>query len=247
MAKDESKFWADNSYVIKDSLFHRRVSDIQHRTAWNINEREAIELLKDPEIRASMFNPMGPVRELSDDEVDMRAFYDSQTPTYNFRYLVRNFRREMARSIRYKRFVSVLVVSTEQLVKISAESGVEAVNLSLEKVASILVNSCRADIDMVARYTEDRFILLCPETTGRGAKQLAARLSATFAETEIKYKWHTFSVVASIGIAYFPGHGNDIETLIAQAEMAAEMVSLRGGQGVLFAPELIATDESSTN
>jgi diguanylate cyclase (GGDEF)-like protein len=238
MADDKDK-WLDGKQVIKDNLFHRRVTNLRNQTAWNLNEKEALDLLKNPDVKKSIFAPSEPVRELADDEIDMRAFYDRGTPTYNFRYLIRNFRRELTRSYRYKRYVSILVVSIDNLERIGQEYGVLALDSAVAAAAEVLVNTCRSDVDMVGRYTEDKFIVLCPETPGRGAMVLAERIRKKFEGIAIQHQWHTIRVYASIGIAYFPGHGKDIESLIAQADLATEMVAERGGNGVSFAPEII--------
>jgi diguanylate cyclase (GGDEF)-like protein len=230
--------WIDKGYVHKDNLFNRRVTSIRNQTVWNLNEKEALELLKNPDTKRNIFAPAEPVRELTDDEVDMRAFYDRQTPTYSFRYLVRNFRRELTRSYRYKRYVSILVVAVDNLNRIGQEYGVLALDSAIAAAADVLINTCRSDVDMVGRYMEDRFIVLCPETPGRGAMVLAERIRKKFEGIAIQHQWHTIRVNASIGIAYFPGHGKDIESLIAQADLATEIVCDRGGNGVCFAPEL---------
>jgi diguanylate cyclase (GGDEF)-like protein len=240
MPKDDH--WNDEKQVIKDNAFHRRVSNIRQQTSWNINEQEALDMLRNPAVQKSIFSPEDAVRELSDDEIDMRAFYDRETPTYNFRYLIRTIRRELTRSIRYKRNVSLLVVLVDNFLKIGQEYGMLATDSVISAASEALINSCRSDVDMVARYGEERFLVLLPETPGKGASVLAERIRKRFEAISIPHHWNNIRVFSSIGIAHFPGHGNDMESLIAQADLAAEIVAERGGNAVGFAMDLM--DES---
>jgi diguanylate cyclase len=230
--------WKDEKKALNDNPFNRRVNFIRQQTRWNVNEQEALDMLRNPAVHKNMFSPTEPVRELTDDEIDLRAFYDKETPTYNFRYLIRTIRREMVRSVRYKRNVSVLVVVVDNFVKIGQEFGMLAVDSTIAAASEALITSCRSDVDMVGRYAEDRFLVLLPETPGKGASVLAERIRKRFETISIPYQWHTIKVFASIGIAHYPGHGKDMESLIAQSELAAEIVIEQGGNGVGFAPNL---------
>jgi diguanylate cyclase (GGDEF)-like protein len=90
---------------------------------------------------------------------------------------------------------------------------------------------------MVGRYGEDRFILFLPETPGTGAAVLCERVRKKFVQLEIQFQWHKIGLTASIGISYYPGHGGDVEELIAQADLAAEEIQEHGGNGIAYAPE----------
>jgi len=83
---------------------------------------------------------------------------------------------------------------------------------------------------------DDRFLIVCPETTGRGALVLAERIRKKFGEISIQHHWHVIRLSASVGIAQYPTHGKDLESLIAQADIATEVVTERGGDGVCLTP-----------
>jgi diguanylate cyclase (GGDEF)-like protein len=235
--------WQDEKNVVKDNAFHRRVTNIRNQTAFNVNEQEALDQLRNPAANRNIFSPALETRELTDDEIDSRAFYDQTTPTYNFRYLIRTMHRELKRAIRYKRGLSLLVVTIDHYAKIGQEYGMLAVDATIAAASEALITTCRSDVDMVGRYGEDRFLVLLPETPGKGASVLAERIRKRFEGIAIPYQWHTIRVYSSIGIAHYPGHGDDLESLIAQADLAAEMVTERGGNGVCFAPEIIGLVE----
>ncbi|HEY9719964.1 MAG TPA: GGDEF domain-containing protein [Trichormus sp.] len=222
-------------------MFSRKVNEVRHKMGQNLNEAEALDMVKNAS-KAGAPNPFAasiPMaeQEMTDDQIDHKAFFDFQTPTYNFRYMLRAFKRELTRARRYKRSLSVSVVIVDGLMEILNQYGHLALESAIQESAATLIRCCRADVDMVGRYGEDRFFLLLPETPGTGAAVLAERIRKKFNQIEIPHQWYKLKFTASIGISYYPGHGGDVEELIAQADLAAEVVQERGGNGVCYAPE----------
>lgn len=195
-------------------------------------------MMRDPATAAkNIFSPPQPVREMTNDEIDVRAFFDESSPTFNFRYLVRSLHRELVRCQRYNRPLSLLVVTVDRLAAIGMEYGMLAVDNTIKTISEAIVMSCRADVDMVGRYQEDRFMVLLPETPVSGAVVLAERLRKKCESLSITHQWHQIKLGISVGIAHSPAHGSDIESLIAQADVAADIAQERGGNSICCAPE----------
>lgn len=220
-----------------------KMSDTRHRLGfYTVNEAEALEMMKQAKTTGAP-NPFAqrlPAPEevqLSDEDIERRAFFDLYTPTYNFRYMLRTFQRELTRAKRYKRAVSLCVVIVDNLTSILEQYGHLALENALAMASETLIQCCRADVDMVGRYGEDRFMLILPETPGTGAAVLAERIRKKFLQLEITHQWYKLKLSCSIGISYYPGHGGGVEEIIAQADLAAETVQERGGNGVCYAPE----------
>lgn len=221
----------DDDFVGRDNLFHRRVSDVRNKVGLNINEAEALDLIQNPGKPNIFSQPQIQHEDLSDEEVDRRAFFDNDTPTYNFRYMLRSLRRELTRARRYKRALSVCVVTIDNYPNIFHQYGVLAVESVVNSAAETLIRACRADVDMVGRYSEDRFILILPETPIEGAGILAERIRAKFEGLSVMSQWNRIKLSTSIGICQFPD-AQGLEEIIAQAEIAAEIVMAKGGNGV---------------
>jgi diguanylate cyclase (GGDEF)-like protein len=219
--------WIDPKFTKNESIFQKRVTDVRKQLSFNINEREALDAT----------SSLAPVQyeeveaQLSDDEIDQLAFYDQETGTYNFRYLIRTFYREVKRSTRYKRELSILVVSLDRLLAIGSEHGVLVIDQVIAAASEKLIATCRSDLDMIGRYTEGSFLILLPETSAEQALRVAERITQSLQSISIAYRWHEIKVMASIGIANFPQHGDDIESLIAHADLCAETLSSKGGNG----------------
>jgi diguanylate cyclase (GGDEF)-like protein len=73
--------------------------------------------------------------------------------------------------------------------------------------------------DTVARLGGDEFAVLLPKADAHGATLVAERIVNAIAEPFV-IEGQTLDVGTSIGIAVFPDHGRDAETLINQADAA---------------------------
>lgn len=224
--------------VIKDNLFHRRLSDMRNSSLTQDHLNAMAELNRPSE--RSIFAPKENDENkqvLTHADVERIAFYDELAFVYNFRYLMRKLDREMRRSKRYNRPCSVLMVALQGLMRIGRDYSHKAQDDAIIWVGDLLIQSTRTDIDMIGRFGDDRFIVVCPETPGNGAAIVAERIRKKFEDNPIQYQWHKIVVEASVGIAYFPGHGTVAGELIAKADLAADLVMQRGGNGTAFCPE----------
>jgi diguanylate cyclase (GGDEF)-like protein len=236
----------DDDFANTGNPFHKRMSDLRQNVGSNLNENELLSLLRTGGKNPYLSDLEGLAkRGLTDEEVDQRAFFDDKTPTYNFRYMLRLFHRELIRANRYRRPLSVCIIIVDALANVMKEYGQAAVDLCIMASAETLISCCRSDIDMVGRYADDRFMIMLPETPGTGAAVMSERIRKKMQSLEIMHQWYKIKLTASIGIAYFPGHGGGVEELIAQADLAAESVHEHRGNGIAYAPESSDLDMGS--
>ena len=221
--------------VIKQDAFNRRVSNVRDKISWDFDNAEgAIESLRQV-VDSTSPHEGYTVPKLDENDADRIAFFDSETPTYKFQYTLRTLRRELKRTARYGRPFSLLVVAIDGLKYMHGEHKKEIELAMLQQTGSILNSLVRRDIDLVGRYTGNRFLIILPETPGKGASVLAERIRTKFEQTEIKFNLISLPLTVSIGIAHIPGHKGEAEELLVQADIAAEAIERRGGNGVQFA------------
>lgn len=79
---------------------------------------------------------------------------------------------------------------------------------------------CLREVDTIARWGGDEFVLLLPQIRSRDdASEIAARLIAAL-QPEFSIQGHRLRVTASIGIALYPDAGTDNRTLLQNADIA---------------------------
>jgi diguanylate cyclase (GGDEF)-like protein len=175
---------------------------------------------------------------MSNQEIDALAFFDPQTQAYNFRYIVRRIEHELSRAKYYERTISILVISIDTIKIIPAELGQDPVDKCLGAVAQALFRNVRP-IDLVGRYTDDRFVVVCPEVSVEQVSELAEEIRKACANSVVKHQWQEFRLSVSIGIAVSSPEFDDVESLIAIADVGADMITQRGGDGVCFGADLL--------
>ncbi|KND57975.1 diguanylate cyclase/phosphodiesterase (GGDEF & EAL domain) with PAS/PAC sensor(s) [Candidatus Burkholderia verschuerenii] len=95
---------------------------------------------------------------------------------------------------------------------------------------------------LVARYAGDEFVVLLPGETHEQCIEHAQRIKAVLAR-DMKIGDTTLAPEGSMGIAFYPGHGVDAESLLRAADAAMyRSKSIGAGSIQVFDPEIAAED-----
>jgi diguanylate cyclase (GGDEF)-like protein len=87
--------------------------------------------------------------------------------------------------------------------------------------------------DLVARLGGDEFALLLPHADAARAQEVAARIAAAF-EAALALDDQTVDLSAGLGIACWPAHGADADTLLSRAEVAMYAAKRRTAGAQLY-------------
>ncbi|WP_443191544.1 bifunctional diguanylate cyclase/phosphodiesterase [Pseudomonas indica] len=122
---------------------------------------------------------------------------------------------------------AVLFLDLDRFKHINDSLGHPVGDLLLKSIALRLKEQLR-DIDTVARLGGDEFIILLPglqqpSDAGHVADKLLACFEAPFHTAD-----HDFFISASIGISLFPEHGEDVATLVKNADAAMYRSKAKG-------------------
>lgn len=101
------------------------------------------------------------------------------------------------------------------------------------------------DEDTVSRMGGDEFIILLPDTDGKGAAQVAHKLLESIADP-FMVEEHSLTVSASIGIALYPSDGTEIEILSKNADTAMYRAKQEGRNTYRFFTEEMQQDLKRT-
>jgi diguanylate cyclase (GGDEF)-like protein len=115
--------------------------------------------------------------------------------------------------------VAVLLLDLDRFKEINDTLGHQSGDLLLQALAKRLGSLIRAT-DTVARLGGDEFAVVSPGAGDEeSALQLAERISAGL-EDPFVLDGLTLEIEASVGIALFPKHGEDVEALVRHADVA---------------------------
>ncbi len=82
---------------------------------------------------------------------------------------------------------------------------------------------------LLARFSGDEYLVLCPDLTGAvGAEAAARRVIAAF-NAPFELDGHLLQVQATAGVGVYPGHAQDAETLVRIADAALHEAKAEGG------------------
>lgn len=191
-------------------------------------DNQVLDRVKELEQRSILSNTQQTLGTAKGDELEKLALLDSLTELYNSRTLLKELKDELKRAKRYKRPVSLCMISIDGFKDMSRQYGALTADAVLKVVAGVLTG-CIRDVDIAARYSAEEFAVVLPETNASGAAVVAERIRQRVGTQSITHNWHNLKVTASIGLASFPAHAREHDELVARAVQALELSVQRGG------------------
>jgi diguanylate cyclase (GGDEF)-like protein/PAS domain S-box-containing protein len=152
----------------------------------------------------------------SEAEVRRLALTDPLTGVGNRRRLDEALRTEISRMHRYDGRLSAVMTDLDHFKRINDRHGHQVGDQVLQEFARLLQSHCR-DIDLVARFGGEEFVILMPEVGLDEARACAERMRATLAQATIPPLAEP--VTASFGVAEL-APGEDGEALLRRADEA---------------------------
>jgi diguanylate cyclase (GGDEF)-like protein len=149
------------------------------------------------------------------------AVTDELTGLANYRQLQQRLDAETARADRYGKHLSLLMVDADDFKRFNDTQGHIAGDHALADLGKLLSSAVR-QVDLPARYGGEEFAVVLPETDAAGAYVAAENVreaveSHLFADEQGK---HECQLTVSIGLATYPTHATDKESLLREADDA---------------------------
>ncbi|MEX2238839.1 MAG: sensor domain-containing diguanylate cyclase [Dehalococcoidia bacterium] len=146
-----------------------------------------------------------------------QATTDPLTQLYNRRYIEERMSEEINRSRRSSEPLVVLILDVDHLKQVNDSYGHLAGDAVLLRLAQALRASCRVS-DVVGRIAGDEFMVLLPGTRRETARVVIERLLTSLRNEPAEVDGERIVPKVSIGLAEFPGDGQDSRSLFAFAD-----------------------------
>ena len=161
-------------------------------------------------------------RKLAEQWIEYQAYHDSLTDLPNRFLLNDRLSRALSHGTRHQKAVAVLFLDLDRFKIINDTLSHRAGDELLTAISTRLSNCLRGE-DTVARVGGDEFIFVLSELDASeavgGAAKVAEKILAAIRQPLIIQDRELF-ITGSLGIAIAPHDGNDIETLLKNADSA---------------------------
>lgn len=152
-------------------------------------------------------------------QIKYQAYHDILTGLPNRRLFNDRLEVAMANAERYSQSIAVMFLDLDNFKNINDAEGHHMGDLYLKKVAERLQN-CSREIDTVSRFGGDEFMILLPDIKNIcDVEEVATRIVSNISEPTF-IEGHELLTSVSIGITLFPQDGNEVTTLMKNADIA---------------------------
>jgi diguanylate cyclase (GGDEF)-like protein len=180
-------------------------------------------------------------RELKEQtaKLEYQATHDALTDLPNRTLLYDRLRQAILIGRRENKPLSLLMMDLDRFKAVNDTLGHHHGDLLLKEIGMRLWATLR-ESDTIARLGGDEFAVLLPSANLAGATQ-SARKILTMLEKPFALEGVNLHIGASIGIAIFPSHGANPESLIQRADAAMYTAEQTGNSYVVYTPEKSAS------
>jgi len=146
------------------------------------------------------------------------AIRDPLTGTYNRALLEDRLKQVIAEHRRTPGKAAILLIDLVRFKYVNDLLGHHAGDLLLKEVV-VRIGHVLRESDTLARLGGDEFVIILPDTDAEQATQVAEKIIQSMTP-EFAVEQNRLSTSVSIGIAMMPEHGDDVETLLRNADYA---------------------------
>jgi diguanylate cyclase (GGDEF)-like protein len=133
--------------------------------------------------------------------------------------------------------LALLLLQVEKVDQVDRQLGLQKGEAFMLRVTRRMREGILRKQDQLGRVSRDQFACLLPRVAGEGVAILAANKILDALEAPIPLGDRAFDPDAVIGIVMFPVHGEDPQTLVRNAKLAARAARKSGERAALYDPE----------
>lgn len=173
------------------------------------------ELRTSNETLKTQFNEISMLK----DALQKQAIHDPLTNLHNRRYLNEMLEHEVARATRENYPIGIMLIDIDRFKGFNDTYGHSAGDEMLKSLSHLLVESIREG-DVACRYGGEEFLVVMIGAHEIDVKRRAEEICQNFSRLQIRFGEQELSATVSIGVAFYPKHGTEIQSVIDAADAA---------------------------
>lgn len=159
-------------------------------------------------------------RKAYEKELEKLALYDYLTLLPNRRLIIERLHQAIAQSKREKTKLAILILDLDKFKQVNDMLGHYIGDAVLKETAKRINDVVRRDTDTVSRHGGDEFLVLLSDIRKEEDAVLIAKKICEILCKPFVIEENTVNISSSIGIAIYPQHGDDDDTLLRNADKA---------------------------
>jgi diguanylate cyclase (GGDEF)-like protein len=149
-----------------------------------------------------------------------QAVTDLLTGLYNRRYLWEHLKGEFSRARRRSTTIAAVMIDIDHFKRVNDSFGHEAGDFVLAEFGALLKRSVRGS-DVACRYGGEEFALVLPEISIENVRRKAEALRQAVKSLALDHRGTPLGPISiSLGVAVFPSHAEDADSLFRRADQA---------------------------
>jgi diguanylate cyclase (GGDEF)-like protein len=169
-------------------------------------------------------------RKRQEEQAWRLANYDSLTGLINRHYFLARLEQVGSEAQRYDKGFALLFIDLDGFKQVNDTLGHDAGDALLQEAAHRL-RECVRESDTVARLGGDEFTIIMPNVDEPDAVEVLAKKVLASLGMTFSVRGYDARISASIGMAAFPAHGSDSDTLLKHADRAMYTAKAMGKNG----------------
>jgi diguanylate cyclase (GGDEF)-like protein/PAS domain S-box-containing protein len=163
-----------------------------------------------------------------------QAIRDALTNLFNRRYLDETLERQLARAAREGYPLCIVMMDIDHFKDVNDTYGHEAGDTVLKELSKMVTKQSRQG-DFVCRYGGEEFVLVMPNIGINIAKERADSLLRSISSLFVPFGRFNLNITVSMGVSWFPEHGETREDLLRTADKALYAAKNKGrNQAVVY-------------
>jgi diguanylate cyclase (GGDEF)-like protein len=177
--------------------------------------------------------------------LQMQSVRDPLTGLYNRRYMQESLEREIARCLRNKTMLGVIMLDIDFFKKFNDTYGHDVGDLVLNELGNFLKQMIRGE-DVACRFGGEEFILILPGIDDANIKLRAEEIRKGVKDIQITNKGQKITGLAiSLGVALYPQHGTTVDSLVIAADTALYEAKRKGRDQYVMAVQEHSSNEKT--